>query len=231
MSPHPFMNHRRIAAAWLSTAVIAACLVPPSGWARGGGGGHRGGDGGHWGLNHPGYQGSHPAYGAGSRPSWNGNGNRNTTINRTTNYYNRDGQGWNRGWANGGYWGSRPWQAGWYGAGGAGWGGWGWWGANAAAWGVAGLASGVAITSLVNQAADASKPVIVVPQTSYQLNYGSLEAVGSYGASFTYSLGDAGTLMGAVNCQEGLLNAMVPQTVPEAQLLNAVCAVAYGRGD
>lgn len=227
------MTQRLTAFCLILAAAVACPLIPSPVMARGGGGagGHRGGDGGHWGSDHPGYQGSHPGYGAGARPAWNGDGNRTTTINRTNNYYNRDGNGWNRGWANGGYWGSRPWNAGWYGVAGPGWGGWRWWGANAAAWGVAGLATGVAVTSLVNQAANAQSPVIVVPQTTYQLNYGSVEAVGSYGASFNYSLSGGTNLMGAVDCQQGLLNSEVPQTVQQAQLLNAVCAVAYGRGN
>jgi hypothetical protein len=201
-----------------------------------------------------GYSGYHPMYGEGARPSWGNNtinsadvnrtdinrtnlnnndinGNRNSfnndTVNRNVNvnnnFYNRNYNGWNNNWSNGGYWNNRPWNTGWYG----GWGGWGWWGGSAAAWGIAGLATGAAITSLVNQAANQQSTVIVVPQTSYELNYGSVEAVGSYGASFSYNV-DGSTLMGAVNCQQGLLNGQVPGTADQAQLLNAVCQVAYG---
>ena len=165
----------------------------------------------------------------GARPAWN-NGDRNSfnndTINVHNNYYNRGYNGWNNNWRNGGYWGNRPWNAGWYG----GWGGWGWWGASAAAWGVAGLATGAAITSLVNNAADSSSTVIVVPNTSYELNYGSVESVGNYGASFSYNI-DGFMLMGAANCQQGLLNGQVPSSSDQAQLLNAVCQVAYGSGN
>jgi len=39
-------------------------------------------------------------------------------------------------------------------------------------WSLAGLATGAAITSLVNNAAAVQSPLIVVPQTNYQLNYG-----------------------------------------------------------
>ena len=195
-----------------------------------------------------GYSGYHPMYGDGARPAWgnqnlnpaaiNGSGGRDTTIrnsfnndtinrnvNVNNNFYNRNYNGWNNNWRNGGYWNNRPWSTGWYG----GWGGWGWWGGSAAAWGIAGLATGAAITSLVNSAADNSSPVIVVPSTSYELNYGSVEAVGSAGASFTYNV-DGHMLMGAVNCQQGLLNGQVPGTPDQAQLLNAVCQVAYGSG-
>ncbi|MEB3255198.1 MAG: hypothetical protein VKJ05_02290 [Synechococcaceae cyanobacterium] len=204
-----------------------------------------------------GYQGYHPAYGPNTRPAWQGGANRtinnfdpnrtvdgNTfkrnnvdnnfdndtfkrTVNVNNNFYNRDPNGWNRNWANGGYWNNRPWGAGWYG-----WAPstWGWWGGTAAAWGVAGLATGVAITSLVNEAAENQKTVIVVPGSTYQLDYGSVEAVGSVGASFSYDLGQGVMLNGAANCQAGLLNGQVPATAAQAQLLNAVCQVAYGAG-
>jgi hypothetical protein len=195
--------------------------------ARGGGGGAgHGGSRGlhgayHFGERGTGYDGHHPAYGPGARPGWDGG---------RGGFYDRGYNGWHAGWAHGGYWGARPWRAGWYGVGGPGWGGWGWWGANAAAWGVAGLATGAAITSLVNAAADAQATTILVPETTYTLNYASVEAVGTYGVSFNYSLPGGDELMGAVNCQQGLLNGQIPQTVKQAQLLNAVCAVAYGGG-
>ncbi|MEB3166123.1 MAG: hypothetical protein VKO65_05565 [Cyanobacteriota bacterium] len=233
-------QRRRCTAALLGLAL----LLPLPGLARGGGGGggfgggfgggghyNFGGDGFHSGSDgwHQGYDGYHPAYGPDARPSWNNDTfNRTTNVNVNNNFYNRDYHGWNQDWANGGYWGSRPWNTGWYGTGGPGWRGWGWWGTNAAAWGVAGLATGVAISSLVNQAADSQSVVIVVPGTTYQLNYGSVESVGTAGASFNYSLGGGENLMGAANCQAGLLNGQVPSTAQQAQLLNAVCQVAYG---
>jgi hypothetical protein len=219
--------------------------VPMAAEARGGGGGGgRGGWGGAgrtWGGGsyhfqnndwQRGYNGYHPMYGNDVRPAWgNADGNRinnsfdNDRINVNNNFYNRDYNGWNNNWRNGGYWGNRPWSTGWYG----GWGGWGWWGGSAAAWGIAGLATGAAITGLVNAAADNSSTVIVVPSTSYELNYGSVDAVGSTGASFSYNV-DGHLLMGAANCQQGLLNGQVPGTADQAQLLNAVCQVAYGSG-
>jgi len=191
-----------------------------------------------------GYEGYHPHYGPGARPAWRGedgvdkvapfdrNGGfdndsfqKNVTINN--NFYNRTPNGWNNNWANGGYWNNRPWNAGWYA-----WtpGTWGWWGWNTAGWGLAALATGLTITNLVNEAANRQQTVIVVPGSTYQLNYGSVEAVGLYGVSFAYTLGDGVNLMGAANCQAGLLNGQVPATAPQAQLLNAVCQVAYGGG-
>jgi hypothetical protein len=226
----------------------------------GGGGMRFGGDGGGFGGyhfggagydgRHPtvdwqrGYQGYHPQYGPNSRPAWQESGtwkdeqwrtNRNfnndtveKNVNVNNNFYNRNVNGWNANWARGGYWNNRPWNAGWYG-----WSPstWGWWGWNSAGWGLAaGLATGAAITSLVDSAADRQQTVIVVPGSSYQLNYGSVEAVGQYGVSFSYNLGDGANLMGAANCQAGLLNGQVPATAAQAQLLNAVCQVAYGKG-
>ena len=188
-----------------------------------------------------GYQGEHPWFGSGTRPAWGGgagaainnqsgnnrfNIDNSGRININNNYYNRNFNAFNDNWRNGGYWNSRPWGAGWF-VGGAS--SWGWYGANAAAWGLAGLATGAAIGSLVNSAAAQSSPVILVPQTSYLLNYGSVEAVGSYGVSFNY-LVNGTQLLGAANCQQGLLNGQVPSTADQAQLLNAVCQVAYGSG-
>jgi hypothetical protein len=173
--------------------------------------------------------GDHPMYGGGARGNFDNNrgsfNNDRVNVNVHNNFYNRGYGGWHEGWRNGGYWGARPWNAGWY----RGWGGWGWWGASAAAWGVAGLATGAAITGLVNEAADKQSTVIVVPQTTYQLNFGSVEAVGTAGVSFNYGVGNT-DLMGAANCQDGLLNGQVPSNADQAQLLNAVCQVAYGSG-
>jgi hypothetical protein len=252
-----FSPPRHFSAGWrrplasLLAAVLLTPLVPVPASARGGGGGGFGGGGGGFGGRggfdggghynfgggayhapnegwRQGYDGYHPAYGPDARPSWNNDTfNRNTNVNVNNNFYNRDYHGWNGTWANGGYWGSRPWNAGWYS-----WApsSWAWWAGNAAAWGVAGLATGVAITSLVNEAAERQSPIIVVPQSTYQLNYGSVESVGTAGVSFNYSLGGGENLMGAANCQAGLLNGQVPATADQAQLLNAVCQVAYGPG-
>ena len=221
--------------------------------AGGGGGYHFNGD--DW---RGGYGGAHPLYGDGVRPAYgqvfnrggyqrpaasnpykqnfnrvNGYpGNRavvnsyNRGYNGTINFYNRPYNGYHPAWNNGGYWTSRPWNAGWYR-----WAptSWGWWGGNAMAWGLAGLATGAAITALVNNAAAAQSPLILVPQTPYQLNYGSVEAVGTSGVSFNY-LVNGMALYGAANCQQGLLNGQIPANGSQAQLLNAVCQVAYGNG-
>ncbi len=228
-----------LAPALVVPALLAPGWLAPSAQARGfafagpGGGGFYHFGGGAWGGGRPvgdawrnGYEGWHPAYGPGVRPAWtNGNGNRTWDVNN--NFYNRDYHGWNNVWVNGGYWGSRPWHAGWYAWTPA---TWGWWGGSAAAWGLAGLATGAAIADLVNAAADQQKTVFLVPGTTWVLNYASVESVGTYGVSFTYGTGGEVTILAAANCQMGLLNGQPPQNAAQAQLLNAACAVAYGEG-
>ena len=195
-----------------------------------------------------GYSGSHPAYGSGARTPWTGHnisadqirrfnaGDRtaignfdndrfNRQVNVDNNFYNRGYGGWNNNWSDGGYWGSRPWGYGWYE-----WSPdtWSWWGGNSLGWGLAALATGEVITDLVNQASQQQSPVINVPDSPYQLNYGSVDAVGSQGADFSYGVSGSAPVKGAVNCQAGLLDGQVPSTAAQAQLLNAACQVAYG---
>ncbi|MFM8525952.1 MAG: hypothetical protein ACKOCM_10085, partial [Cyanobacteriota bacterium] len=195
-----------------------------------------------------GYQGSHPAYGSGARTPWTGhnisadqyrrlneggwnsigsfdNDRFNRQVNIDNNFYNRDYGGWNNNWADGGYWGSRPWGYGWYA-----WtpDSWSWWGGNSLGWGLAALATGEVITDLVNQASAQQSPVINVPDSPYQLNYGSVDAVGNSGADFSYGVSGSPPVKGAVNCQAGLLDGQVPSSAAQAQLLNAACQVAYG---
>lgn len=201
-----------------------------------------------------GYGGSHPLYGAGSRTAWSGHnisadqfrrmndgswtGGRggwggggwggddfNRRVNLENNFYNRDYGGWNNAWGDGGYWGSRPWGYGWYS-----WSPdtWGWWGGASLGWGLAALATGDVITTLVNDAAEQQSPVIDVPDSNYQLNYGTVDSVGSGGADFSYAVAGSPPLKGAANCQQGLLDGQVPSTAAQAQLLNAACQVAYG---
>lgn len=218
-----------------------------------------------------GYQGAHPLYGSGSRTPWTGHnisaeqfrsgrypggrqggdwqgggwqrGNWNGAFDgrnnlNQNNFYNRNVDGWNSQWNNGGYWGNRPWGYGWYN-----WSpnSWGWWGNNSLGWGLAALATGEVITDLVNDAANEQSPVIDVPDSNYQLNYGSVDAVGDSGANFSYAVanpsgggggggaaGGSAPIKGAANCQEGLLDGQIPSTPAQAQLLNAACQVAYG---
>jgi hypothetical protein len=155
---------------------------------------------------------------------WRGNNWRGDNSGYN-NWGNRWNGGWNNNWNNGGFWGDRQWSYGWYN-----WqpNTWGWWGNNSAAWGLAGLATGAAITDLVNDASDQQSPVIEVPDSNYQLNYGTVDAVGNSGANFSYSVASSPPVQGGANCQEGLLDGEVPSTAAQAQLLNAACQVAYG---
>jgi hypothetical protein len=165
--------------------------------------------------------------------SWNGNRSIgrfdndrfNRQVNLETNFYNRNVGGWNNGWANGGYWGSRPWGYGWYS-----WSPdtWSWWGGAAPGWGLAALAGADVITALVDDAATQQSPVINVPDSDYQLNYGTVDSLGSGGADFSYAVAGSPPIKGAANCQQGLLDGQVPSSAAQAQLLNAACQVAYG---
>jgi hypothetical protein len=179
-------------------------------------GGYRFGGGvgwdGRWGAD------MHPVYGPRVRPALG-------VGAEGVRFYDRPYNGWHADWAGGGYWGARPWATGWYRVNPV---GWGWWAAGAAAWGVAGLASAATISSLVNTAAEEQATSFLVPETPYQLNYASVEPVGQYGASFSYSADGDPDLFGGVNCQAGLLNGQIPATAAQAQLVNAVCQVAYG---
>jgi hypothetical protein len=198
-----------------------------------------------------GYRGSSHLYGSGSRSSWTGhnishdqfnrfnkggwnddliggnfdNDRFNRQVNLENNFYNRNYGDWNRSWGNGGYWGSRPWGYGWYN-----WSPdtWSWWGGSSLGWGLAALATGAVITDLVNDASEQQSPVIDVPDSDYQLNYATVDSVGSGGTDFSYAVAGSPPVKGAANCQQGLLDGQVPSSASQAQLLNAACQVAYG---
>jgi hypothetical protein len=167
-----------------------------------------------------GFGGVHPVYGAGVPPAYAG-------IAPAARFYDRPYAAFHPAWAAGGYWAARPWTTGWYRVNPV---AWSWWAPSAAAWGITDLAAGATIASLVNQAVAQQSGVIMVPQTSYQLNYASVEAVGSQGASFFYSVDEGPQLFGGANCAQGLVDGQPPGSAAEAQLLNAVGEVAYGPG-
>jgi hypothetical protein len=164
----------------------------------------------------------------------NANINRNVNVNRNINRnINRN---WNRavnvnaigvrpGWARPGWGVARPWNHGWYG----GWAtpSWGWWGASAAAWGVGTLATAAIINSAVDAAVASSQTTIVVPNTEYQLLYGTVQPSGTATVSFDVSA-DGNVFQLSADCQSGLLNGQQPANAQEAELLNAACQVAFG---
>lgn len=168
-------------------------------------------------------------WGNGNRPNtgnW-GNGNRfnGTSVNVNRNWNRVTNVNVNAGWARPGWGGARPWNWGWYG----GWSSppWGWWAARTAVWGITGLATASIINNAVNNAIAASSPAIVVPDTGYQLLYGTVQPVGSSSVSFVVQANGSEYQLTA-DCQQGLINGQQPQSVDQAQLLNAACQVAFG---
>lgn len=118
-------------------------------------------------------------------------------------------------WLQGGFWRGRPWPAGWYRA-------------TPVAWAREGMASGGQITAAVNEALALQTPAISVPNTAYQLNYASVEALPNSRILFFYGNG-ATSQRGVGECQLGLLNGR-QASGDGALVLNAACIVAFGRG-
>ena len=146
----------------------------------------------------------------------NRNWNRNVNLNNVNLY---------PGWARPGWGVARPWAYGWYG----GWATptWGWWGARAAAWGVATLATAAIINDAVDDAVNAHNSYIVVPNTNYQLLYGTVQPSSSDSVSFVVQANGNDYQLTA-NCNQGTINGQEPSNASEAELLNAACQVAYG---
>lgn len=210
---------------------------PSGGWSnRANLGGGSGGGGGGPSLNRPA---SLPAGGnwqGGDRiqgGTWGQAGNRGPGGNRWSGNAVNVNRNWNRvtnvnvnaGWARPGWGVARPWNWGWYG----GWSSppWGWWAARTAAWGVGTLASAAIINNAVNNAIAASSPVIVVPNTDYQLLYATVQPLGTNSVSFVVQANGT-TYQLTANCQQGLINGQQPQSAQEAEVLNAACQVAFG---
>ena len=147
--------------------------------------------------------------------------NRSETRRDAVNNWDRYGNGWYSGsnWSN-----NRPWNNGWYG--GSYYNNWGWYPGQAAAWGLAGMATFGTINSLVNSAQSSQVSYIDVPNSDYTLYYPSVTATGdvvSFEADNGYD-----TLRFNANCRNGTLNGGAPLNANEAQLLNAACQVAFG---
>ena len=147
---------------------------------------------------------------------------RNDTYRKAVNNWDRYGSGW---YSNSGWYNNRPWNYGWYG--GSYWNNWGWYPGQAAAWGIAGLATFGVINSLVNSAQSNQVSYIVVPSSTYSLYYPSVKASGD-GVTFEADNGSS-TVRYSANCKQGTLNGSAPRNADEAQLLNAACQVAFGK--
>ena len=146
---------------------------------------------------------------------------RNRTRREAINTWDRNRPAWvNNNWAV-----NRPWRYGWYG--GTTWNSWGWWPGRAAAWGIGSLASFAVINSLVESAVSNETTVIVVPNSSYSLDYGSVQVSGDL---ITFQAHDgSSSFTFRADCRAGTLNGYQPQNASEAQLLNAACQVAFGQ--
>jgi hypothetical protein len=160
--------------------------------------------------------------------------------NRWRDYNRRDRNIWTRrtvvnnnfysspGWARGaGWYGNRPWGGGWYG----GWSSppWGWWVGQSVVWGVTALTTAAILNNAIDRAIERRQSVVVVPNTNWQLYYGTVQPIAQSGVTFAVNNG-YGTYEMEADCEEGLLNGDVPTTASEAQLINAACQVTYGRG-
>ena len=152
---------------------------------------------------------------------FNGNVNSNWSRNWNVNNVNLS-----PGWARPGWGYARPWGTGWYG----GWAtpGWGWWGANAALWGISTLASAAVINAAGDTAVSSNTTYIVVPQTNYQLLFGTVQPVGSQGVSFLVQADNGSTYNLTADCNAGTIDGVAPNSAAQAELLNAACQVAYG---
>ncbi|MFM8525623.1 MAG: hypothetical protein ACKOCM_08395 [Cyanobacteriota bacterium] len=96
------------------------------------------------------------------------------------------------------------------------------------AWGLTSLATAAVITSLVNASAQQQSTVIVVPDTTIQLDYSTVQAVPPHSASFLYATASDSYQSALVDCNQGLFNGQAPGSASQAQVLNAVCQIAYG---
>jgi len=152
------------------------------------------------------------------------NNNLNNLGQRVDRAYDRYNNYW-PGWVRPGWNVARPWNWGWYG----GWSSppWGWWGVRSAAWGLRSLATAAVINNAVNDAIAASQTTIVVPDTSYQLFYNSVQPSGDQVVYFVVSDGVESRQISA-DCSSGTLGGQEPSDASEAQLLNVACQVAFG---
>ena len=144
------------------------------------------------------------------------------TRRDVVNNWDRYGNGWysNNNWTS-----SRPWSYGWYGS--SYYNNWGWYPGQAAAWGLAGLATFGVINSLVTSAQSNEVSYIEVPDSDYYLYYPSVTATGDV---VTFEVNDGrSTVRFSADCRQGTLNGASPRDADEAQLLNAACQVAFGQ--
>lgn len=138
--------------------------------------------------------------------------------------YNRPFYGYPT-WAQNPNWGyNRPWNNGWYSSSNP---SWSWWGGQALGWGINALTTALIVNNAINNAIRDRQPTVVVPNSSMQLYYGSVEARDESNVTFVVANGNYTYQMEA-DCEDGLLNGEVPTVLSEAELVNTACQVAYG---
>jgi hypothetical protein len=159
-----------------------------------------------------------------NRNEWNRYNKSRRNIWVSPVQYNRPFYG-NPGWAQNSSWGyNRPWGGGWYNSSSP---SWSWWGGQALGWGINALTTALIVNNAVNNAIRQRQPTVVVPNTSMQLYYGSVEAQDETDVTFVVANGNYTYEMEA-DCEDGLLNGEVPVSLAEAELVNTVCQVAFG---
>jgi outer membrane biosynthesis protein TonB len=138
--------------------------------------------------------------------------------------YNRPFYGYPT-WAQNSNWGyNRPWDNGWYSSANP---SWSWWGGQALGWGINALTTALIVNNAINNAIRERQPTVVVPNSSMQLYYGSVEARDQTEVTFMVANGND-TYEMVADCEDGLLNGEVPTVVAEAELVNTACQVAFG---
>jgi len=93
--------------------------------------------------------------------------------------------------------------------------------------GLRSLATAAVINNAVNDAIAASQTTIMVPDTTYQLFFNSVQPSGDQVVYFVVSDGVESRQISA-DCSSGTLAGQEPSDASEAQLLNAACQVAFG---
>lgn len=158
------------------------------------------------------------------RPSWNRPGwNRpNWVFSRPVriNQLRSRPAWWGPRWSS-----SRPWRYGWYNSGYNS--RWNWWNSSSTAWGISSLAGAAIIGAAINNAIRDNRPTIEVNDSPYQLDYGSVIAVGTDNVSFSFLFANS-SYEAEANCRQGNLNGRIPTNPEEARLMNAACQVAFG---
>jgi len=132
-------------------------------------------------------------------------------------------------WARNSNWGySRPWGGGndgWYQSSSNPY--WSWWAGQALSWGVNALTTALIVNNAMNNAIRQSRPTLAVPNSNWQLYYGTVQPVDDTLVNFVVNNGMNDFQMQA-DCDDGLLNGEVPTTYAEAELINAACQITYG---